>query len=206
MTDAGAFVDVISYVYTSSEHIETLQDSIPTQTILWRNGERPSEIPHGGCQADAVIHHSRGSAVDHPCDACAAGNGPFEDCVRFEDASGDFPCTNCQWSGQNCSFICIPGGGDTTAATMTTATTALATMNTTATATTNNHINNATAAPQPGPSGRPNPFSDHEFFKLPENINVHDPVQIRKAIRELDAMKTKLLARAEQLEDLDTWW
>ncbi|KAK2827886.1 hypothetical protein FQN49_007245 [Arthroderma sp. PD_2] len=95
-------------VIPNSQLAASLRGTPCTRPIVWRNGV-PRELRNQWTR-DASIYFSRGELAPEPCTSCVRGKGPFEQCVRFPNPTGQPPlrgaCASCIWTGnpRTCSF------------------------------------------------------------------------------------------------------
>ncbi|GBF63537.1 hypothetical protein TMEN_6162 [Trichophyton mentagrophytes] len=98
----------VLHVTPNSQLAASLRDIPCARPIAWRNGT-PRELRNQWTR-DATIYFSRGELAPEPCTSCVRGRGPFEQCVRPPNPTGQPPlrgaCASCIWTGnpRTCSF------------------------------------------------------------------------------------------------------
>ncbi|EFR04848.1 hypothetical protein MGYG_07852 [Nannizzia gypsea CBS 118893] len=98
----------VLHVTPNSQLAASLRDVPCTRPLTWRNGT-PRELRNQWTR-DAAIYFSRGELAPEPCTSCVRGRGPFEQCVRPPNPTGQPPlrgaCASCIWTGnpRTCSF------------------------------------------------------------------------------------------------------
>ncbi|KAM5474536.1 hypothetical protein MauCBS54593_002112 [Microsporum audouinii] len=111
----------VMQVIPNSQLAASLRDIPCARPIVWRNGV-PRELRNQWTR-DASIYFSRGELAAEPCTSCVRGRGPFEQCVRPPNPTGQPPlrgaCASCIWTGnpRTCSFHpdhLLPGSSNST--------------------------------------------------------------------------------------------